>query len=196
MRENPTSQRNALRSCGCKRSIINRFTKGFDSPVWVGGRANSVHRATCPALDGRLVAALLAFALFSASALTLPEWSWRLRSELAEASLDQFSPDVHEALAAIPESDCVYTTGFFAAALAARPHIFEVGPYASYPIDPTVPTYQPDFIVLDERYPEEIDAMAEQIADWEAEGFVTSYRKVGVLRILKKVQTGSKSGAK
>lgn len=131
----------------------------------------------------RLVAALLAFALFSASALTLPEWSWRLRSELAEASLDQFSPDVHEALAAIPESDCVYTTGFFAAALAARPHIFEVGPYASYPIDPTVPTYQPDFIVLDERYPEEIDAMAEQIADWEAEGFVTSYRKVGVLRI-------------
>lgn len=134
----------------------------------------------------RLVAALLAFALFSASALTLPEWSWRLRSELAEASLDQFSPDVHEALAAIPESDCVYTTGFFAAALAARPHIFEVGPYASYPIDPTVPTYQPDFIVLDERYPEEIDAMAEQIADWEKEGFVTSYRKVGVLRILKK----------
>ena len=133
-----------------------------------------------------LVAALLAFALLSASALTLPEWSWRLRSELAEASLDQFSPDVHEALAAIPESDCVYTTGFFAAALAARPHIFEVGPYASYPIDPTVPTYQPDFIVLDERYPEEIDAMAEQIADWEAEGFVTSYRKVGVLRILKK----------
>lgn len=144
----------------------------------------------------RLVAALLAFALFSASALTLPEWSWRLRSELAEASLDQFSPDVHEALAAIPESDCVYTTGFFAAALAARPHIFEVGPYASYPIDPTVPAYQPDFIVLDERYPEEIDAMAEQIADWEAEGFVTSYRKVGVLKILKKVQTGSKSGAK
>lgn len=134
----------------------------------------------------RLVAALLAFALFSASALTLPEWSWRLRSELAEASLDQFSPDVHEALTAIPESDCVYTTGFFAAALAARPHIFEVGPYASYPIDPTVPAYQPDFIVLDERYPEEIDAMAEQIADWEAEGFVTSYRKVGVLRILKK----------
>lgn len=134
----------------------------------------------------RLVAALLAFALFSASALTLPEWSWRLRSELAEASLDQFSPDVHEALAAIPESDCVYTTGFFAAALAARPHIFEVGPYASYPIDPTVSAYQPDFIVLDERYPEEIDAMAEQIADWEAEGFVTSYRKVGVLRILKK----------
>lgn len=144
----------------------------------------------------RLVAALLAFALFSASALTLPEWSWRLRSELAEASLDQFSPDVHEALAAIPESDCVYTTGFFAAALAARPHIFEVGPYASYSIDPTVPAYQPDFIVLDERYPEEIDAMAEQIADWEAEGFVTSYRKVGVLKILKKVQTGSKSGAK
>lgn len=144
----------------------------------------------------RLVAALLAFALFSASALTLPEWSWRLRSELAEASLDQFSPDVHEALAAIPESDCVYTTGFFAAALAARPHIFEVGPYASYPIDPTVPAYQPDVIVLDERYPEEIDAMAGQIADWEAEGFVTSYRKVGVLRILKKVQTGSKSGAK
>lgn len=144
----------------------------------------------------RLVAALLAFALLSASALTLPEWSWRLRSELAEASLDQFSPDVHEALAAIPESDCVYTTGFFAAALAARPHIFEVGPYASYPIDPTVPTYQPDFIVLDERYPEEIDAMAEQIADWEKEGFVTSYRKVGVLKILKKVQTGSKSGAK
>ena len=144
----------------------------------------------------RLVAALLVFALFSASALTLPEWSWRLRSELAEASLDQFSPDVHEALAAIPESDCVYTTGFFAAALAARPHIFEVGPYASYPIDPTVPTYQPDFIVLDERYPEEIDAMAEQIADWEKEGFLTSYRKVGVLRILKKVQTGSKSGAK
>lgn len=134
----------------------------------------------------RLVAALLAFALFSASALTLPEWSWRLRSELAEASLDQFSPDVHEALAAIPESDCVYTTGFFAAALAARPHIFEVGPYASYPIDPTVPAYQPDFIVLDERYPEEIDAMAEQIADWEKEGFLTSYRKVGVLRILKK----------
>lgn len=134
----------------------------------------------------RLVAALLAFALFSASALTLPEWSWRLRSELAEASLDQFSPDVHEALAAIPESDCVYTTGFFAAALAARPHIFEVGPYASYPIDPTVPAYQPDVIVLDERYPEEIDAMAGQIADWEAEGFVTSYRKVGVLRILKK----------
>ena len=144
----------------------------------------------------RLVAALLAFALFSASALTLPEWSWRLRSELAEASLDQFSPDVHEALAAIPESDCVYTTGFFAAALAARPHIFEVGPYASYPIDPTVPAYQPDFIVLDERYPEEIDAMAEQIADWEAEGFVTSYRKVGVLKILRKVQTGSKSGEK
>lgn len=144
----------------------------------------------------RLVAALLAFALFSASALTLPEWSWRLRSELAEASLDQFSPDVHEALAAIPESDCVYTTGFFAAALAARPHIFEVGPYASYPIDPTVPAYQPDVIVLDERYPEEIDAMAGQIADWEAEGFVTSYRKVGVLKILKKVQTGSKSGAK
>lgn len=152
--------------------------------------------AACLDPARRLIAALLAFSLLSASALTLPEWSWRLRSELAEASLDQFSPDVHEALAAIPESDCVYTTGFFAAALAARPHIFEVGPYASYPIDPTVPAYQPDFIVLDERYPEEIDAMAEQIADWEKEGFLTSYRKVGVLRILKKVQTGSKSGAK
>lgn len=144
----------------------------------------------------RLVAALLAFALFSASALTLPEWSWRLQSELAEASLDQFSPDVHEALAAIPESDTVYTSSFFAAALAARPFIFEVGPGSSYPIDASDPVCQPDVIVLDERYPEEIDAMAEQIADWEAEGFVTSYRKVGVLRILKKVQTGSKSGAK
>lgn len=152
--------------------------------------------AACLDPARRLIAALLAFALFSASALTLPEWSWRLRSELAEASLDQFSPDVHEALAAIPKSDCVYTTGFFAAALAARPHIFEVGPYASYPIDASDPICQPDVIVLDERYPEEIDAMAGQIADWEAEGFVTSYRKVGVLRILKKVQTGSKSGAK
>ena len=186
LRENPTPQRNALRSCGCKRSIISRFTKGFDSPVWVGGRANSVHRATCPALDGRLVAALLAFALFSASALTLPELSWRLRSELAEASLDQFSPDVHEALAAIPENDCVYTSSFFATALAARPFIFEVGPGSSYPIDASDPACQPDVIVLDERYPEEIDAMSGQIADWEAEGFVTSYRKVGVLRILKK----------
>ena len=134
----------------------------------------------------RLVAALLVFALFSASALTLPEWSWRLRSELAEASLDQFSPDVYEALAAIPESDCVYTTGFFAAALAARPFMFEVGPGSSYPIDASDPVCQPDVIVLDERYPEEIDAMSEEIADWEAEGFVTSYRKVGVLRILKK----------
>lgn len=186
LRENPTPQRNALRSCGCKRSIISRFTKGFDSPVWVGGRANSVHRATCPALDGRLVAALLVFALFSASALTLPEWSWRLRSELAEASLDQFSPDVHEALAAIPENDCVYTSSFFATSLAARPNIYEVGPGSSYPIDASDPVCQPDVIVLDERYPEEIDAMAGQIADWEAEGFVTSYRKVGVLRILKK----------
>lgn len=186
MRENPTPQRNALRSCGCKRSIISRFTKGFDSPVWVGGRVNSVHRATCPDLDGRLVAALLAFALFSASALTLPELSWRLRSELAEASLDQFSPDVHEALAAIPENDCVYTSSFFATSLAARPNIYEVGPGSSYPIDASDPVCQPDVIVLDERYPEEIDAMAGQIADWEAEGFVTSYRKVGVLRILKK----------
>ena len=149
-------------------------------------RAVSRTEAFCCRTGKALVAALLAFALFSASALTLPEWSWRLRSELAEASLDQFSPDVHEALAAIPESDCVYTTGFFAAALAARPHIFEVGPYASYPIDASDPVCQPDVIVLDERYPEEIDAMAGQIADWEAEGFVTSYRKVGVLRILKK----------
>ncbi len=134
----------------------------------------------------RLVAALLVFALFSASALTLPEWSGRLRSELAEASLDQFSPDVHEALAAIPESDTVYTSSFFATALAARPFIFEVGPGSSYPIDASDPVCQPDVIVLDERYPEEIDAMAGQIADWEAEGFETSYRKVGVLRILKK----------
>lgn len=167
-------------------SVCSCSTLDFGSPACVGGGADTVYRTSCPDPVRRLVAALLAFALFSASALTLPEWSWRLRSELAEASLDQFSPDVHEALAAIPESDCVYTTGFFAAALAARPHIFEVGPYASYPIDPTVPAYQPDVIVLDERYPEEIDAMAEQIADWEAEGFVTSYRKVGVLRILKK----------
>ena len=167
-------------------SVCSCPTINCGSPACAEGGADTVYRTNCPDPTRRLVAALLAFALFSASALTLPEWSWRLRSELAEASLDQFSPDVHEALAAIPESDCVYTTGFFAAALAARPHIFEVGPYASYPIDPTVPTYQPDFIVLDERYPEEIDAMAEQIADWEAEGFVTSYRKVGVLRILKK----------
>lgn len=167
-------------------SVCSCSTLDCVSPACAGGGADTVYRTSCPDPLRRLIAALLAFALLSASALTLPEWSWRLRSELAEASLDQFSPDVHEALAAIPESDCVYTTGFFAAALAARPHIFEVGPYASYPIDPTVPTYQPDFIVLDERYPEEIDAMAEQIADWEAEGFVTSYRKVGVLRILKK----------
>lgn len=177
-------------------SVCSRCTIGYGSPACAGDGADTVYRTSCPDPARRLVAALLAFSLLSASALTLPEWSWRLRSELAEASLDQFSPDVHEALAAIPESDCVYTTGFFAAALAARPHIFEVGPYASYPIDPTVPAYQPDFIVLDERYPEEIDAMAEQIADWEKEGFLTSYRKVGVLRILKKVQTGSKSGAK
>lgn len=177
-------------------SVCSCSTLDCVSLACAGGGADTVYRTSCPDPVRRLVAALLAFALFSASALTLPEWSWRLRSELAEASLDQFSPDVHEALTAIPESDCVYTTGFFAAALAARPHIFEVGPYASYPIDPTVPAYQPDFIVLDERYPEEIDAMAEQIADWEAEGFVTSYRKVGVLKILKKVQTGSKSGAK
>ncbi len=167
-------------------SVCSCSTLDCVSLACAGGGADTVYRTSCPDPVRRLVAALLAFALFSASALTLPEWSWRLRSELAEASLDQFSPDVHEALTAIPESDCVYTTGFFAAALAARPHIFEVGPYASYPIDPTVPAYQPDFIVLDERYPEEIDAMAEQIADWEAEGFVTSYRKVGVLRILKK----------
>lgn len=167
-------------------SVCSCSTLDCVSPACAGGGADTVYRTSCPDPLRRLIAALLAFALLSASALTLPEWSWRLRSELAEASLDQFSPDVHEALAAIPESDCVYTTGFFAAALAARPHIFEVGPYASYPIDPTVPTYQPDFIVLDERYPEEIDAMAEQIADWEKEGFVTSYRKVGVLRILKK----------
>ena len=177
-------------------SVCSCSTLDCVSLACAGGGADTVYRTSCPDPLRRLVAALLAFALLSASALTLPEWSWRLRSELAEASLDQFSPDVHEALAAIPESDCVYTTGFFAAALAARPHIFEVGPYASYPIDPTVPAYQPDVIVLDERYPEEIDAMAGQIADWEAEGFVTSYRKVGVLRILKKVQTGSKSGAK
>ena len=167
-------------------SVCSCSTLDCVSLACAGGGADTVYRTSYPDPVRRLVAALLAFALFSASALTLPEWSWRLRSELAEASLDQFSPDVHEALAAIPKSDCVYTTGFFAAALAARPHIFEVGPYASYPIDPTVPTYQPDFIVLDERYPEEIDAMAEQIADWEKEGFVTSYRKVGVLRILKK----------
>lgn len=167
-------------------SVCSCSTLDCVSLACAGGGADTVYRTSCPDPLRRLVAALLAFALLSASALTLPEWSWRLRSELAEASLDQFSPDVHEALAAIPESDCVYTTGFFAAALAARPHIFEVGPYASYPIDPTVPAYQPDVIVLDERYPEEIDAMAEQIADWEKEGFVTSYRKVGVLRILKK----------
>lgn len=142
--------------------------------------------AACPVPARRLVAALLAFALFSASALTLPEWTRRLQQERAEASLDQFSPDVHEALAAIPENDCVYTSSFFAAALAARPSVFEVGPGSSYPIDASDPACQPDVIVLDERYPEEIDAMAEQIADWEAEGFVTSYRKVGVLRILKK----------
>lgn len=142
--------------------------------------------AACPDPARRLVAALLAFALFSASALTLPEWIRRLQQERAEALLDQFSPDVHEALAAIPENDCVYTSSFFATALAARPSIFEVGPGSSYPIDASDPACQPDVIVLDERYPEEIDAMAEQIADWEAEGFVTSYRKVGVLRILKK----------
>lgn len=142
--------------------------------------------AACPDPARRLVAALLAFALFSASALTLPEWTRRLQQERAEASLDQFSPDVHEALAAIPENDCVYTSSFFATALAARPSIFDVGPGSSYPIDASDPACQPDVIVLDERYPEEIDAMAEQIADWEAEGFVTSYRKVGVLRILKK----------
>lgn len=145
-------------------SVCSCPTINCGSPACAEGGADTVYRTNCPDPTRRLVAALLAFALFSASALTLPEWSWRLRSELAEASLDQFSPDVHEALAAIPESDCVYTTGFFAAALAARPHIFEVGPYASYPIAPTVPTYQPDFIVLDERYPEEIDAMADQIA--------------------------------
>lgn len=142
--------------------------------------------AACPDPARRLVAALLAFALFSAAALTLPEWTRRLQQERAEASLDQFSPDVHEALATIPENDCVYTSSFFAAALAARPNIYEVGPGASYPIDASDPACQPDVIVLDERYPEEIDAMAEQIADWEAEGFVTSYRKAGVLRILKK----------
>lgn len=142
--------------------------------------------AACPDPARRLVAALLAVALFSASALTLPEWTRRLQQERAEASLDQFSPDVHEALAAIPENDCVYTSSFFATALAARPSIFDVGPGSSYPIDASDPACQPDVIVLDERYPEEIDAMAEQIADWEAEGFVTSYRKAGVLRILKK----------
>lgn len=222
LRECQTTRRSDLQAaCGSEHKFLKnivRPAKDFGSPArskvsehesvcscstldcvslaCAGGGADTVYRTSCPDPVRRLVAALLAFALFSASALTLPEWSWRLRSELAEASLDQFSPDVHEALAAIPESDCVYTTGFFAAALAARPHIFEVGPYASYPIDPTVPACQPDFIVLDERYPEEIDAMAGQIADWEAEGFVTSYRKVGVLRILKKVQTGSKSGAK
>lgn len=149
-------------------------------------RAGSRTDAFCCRSGKALVAALLVFALFSASALTLPEWSWRLRSELAEASLDQFSPDVHEALAAIPENDCVYTSSFFATALAARPFIFEVGPGSSYPIDASDPACQPDVIVLDERYPEEIDAMSGQIADWEADGFVTSYRKVGVLRILKK----------
>ncbi|GEM_PF-1572570 len=142
--------------------------------------------AACPDPARRLVAALLAVALFSASALTLPEWTRRLQQERAEASLDQFSPDVHEALATIPENDCVYTSSFFATALAARPSIFDVGPGSSYPIDASDPACQPDVIVLDERYPEEIDAMAEQIADWEAEGFVTSYRKAGVLRILKK----------
>ncbi len=177
-------------------SVCSCSTLDCVSPACAGGGADTVYRTSCPDPARRLIAALLAFALLSASALTLPEWSWRLRSELAEASLDQFSPDVHEALAAIPESDCVYTTGFFAAALAARPFIFEVGPGSSYPIDASDPVCQPDVIVLDERYPEEIDAMAEQIADWEAEDFVTSYRKVGVLRILKKVQTGSKSGAK
>ncbi|MCI6603615.1 MAG: DUF2079 domain-containing protein [Clostridiales bacterium] len=167
-------------------SVCSSSTLDCGSPACAGGRTDTVYRTSCPDPLRRLVAALLAFALLSASALTLPEWSGRLRSELAEASLDQFSPDVHEALAAIPESDTVYTSSFFATALAARPFIFEVGPGSSYPIDASDPVCQPDVIVLDERYPEEIDAMAGQIADWEAEGFETSYRKVGVLRILKK----------